>query len=345
VQGIGWGMGTRTLILLVSGALLVGCSGARPGTGHAAGTEARDADAKEADTKGAGAKEGEAKKEESRQVELTPEQAAKLGIATTPVQSARYAGTAEGFGAILSHDLVAQAAAELHTSVAASRLSDAALARAKRLADTPGALGADVVENAERQQAADQSAVQLARRKLTSLLGVAFPLRDGADSELERLADGSHKLARITFPVDAVLQGMPKVLRVSSIDAAGGTAWNAHTVWAAPQDPSLPGRSMFAILTESTLAEGARVRAQAESDAAILGAVVPEPAVVVADGLYWCYVKKDEDVYQRVAIDTSRPLGEGYFVGDGIAPGQEVVTAGAGSLLARELNASTASQD
>jgi hypothetical protein len=334
-------MGTKALILLLSGVLLVGCSGGGPAAGQAA--------TQEADPKKAGAQEraqeGEEKKEQTRQVELTPEQAARIGIVTTPVQSARYAGTAEGFGAILSHDVVAQAAAELHTSVAASRLSDAALARAKRLAGTPGALGADAVENAERQQAADQSAVQLARRKLTSLLGVAFPFHGGADSELEKLADGTHKLARVTFPVDAAITGVPTALRLSSIDAAAGSAWNAHTVWAAPQDPTLPGRSLFAILTDSTVAEGARVRAQAQSDAAIAGVVVPEPAVVVADGLYWCYVKKNEDAYRRVAIDTGRPLGEGYFVADGIAPGEEVVTAGAGSLLARELNASTEPED
>jgi hypothetical protein len=330
-------MGTKALILLLSGVLLVGCSGGGPAAGQSAGHGAT----KEADPREAGAQEGGGEKKETRQVELTPEQAARIGIVTTAVQSARYTRTAEGFGAILSHDVVAQAAAELHTSVAASRLSDAALARAKGLAGTPGALGADAVENAERQQAADQSAVQLARRKLTSLLGVAFPFHEGADSELEKLADGTHKLARVTFPMDAAITGTPKALRVSSIDAAAGTAWNAHTIWAAPQDPTLPGRSLFAILTDSTVAEGARVRAQAESDAAIAGVVVPEPAVVVADGLYWCYVKKNEDVYQRVAIDTNRPLGEGYFVADGIAPGEEVVTAGAGSLLARELNSGT----
>jgi hypothetical protein len=341
VQGTGWWMGTKTLILLLSGVLLVGCSGGGPAAGPAS---THEADQKKAGAQ-EGAPEGVEKKEQTRQVELTPEQAARIGIVTTAVPSARYAGTAEGFGAILSHDVVAQAAAELHTSSAASRLSDAALGRAKRLAGTPGALGADAVENAERQQAADQSAVQLARRKLTSLLGVAFPFHEGADSELEKLADGTHKLARVTFPVDAAIIGVPTTLRVSSIDAAAGTAWNAHTVWAAPQDPTLPGRSLFAILTDSTVAEGARVRAQAQSDAAIAGVVVPEPAVVVADGLYWCYVKKNEDAYRRVAIDTGRPLGEGYFVADGIASGEEVVTAGAGSLLARELNASTEPED
>jgi len=336
--------------VLASGLLLAGC-GASGKSGGGAASDAKAADAKESDAKDAGEKkEGDAKgadekKEGTRQLELTPEQVAKIGVVTTAVQTARYAGTAEGFGVVLSHELVAQVAADLHSSTAAARLSDAALARARRLAGGPGALGADALENAERQQAADSAAVQLARRKLTSLLGVAFPFHDGADSELEKLAEGSHKLLRATFPSDSQVTGTPKTLRVSSIDAQSGAAWSAHTVWAAPQDPTLPGRSLFAILTDATVAEGARVRAQAETDSGIVGVVVPEPAVLVSDGQYWCYIKKKEGVYQRVAIDPNRPLGEGYFVTAGIAPGQEVVTTAAGSLLARELNSSSESED
>jgi hypothetical protein len=323
-------MGTKTLILLLSSVMLVGCGAGGKSTGEPAAERAVDL---------------AVKKEDSRQLELTSEQVARLGVVTTPVQPARYASRAEGFGVVISHDLVAQAAADLHSAAAAAQLSGAALARAKGLAGGPGALGADAVENAQRQQAADQAAVQLARRKLTSLLGVAFPWKDGAAGELEKLADGAHKLLRVTFPADSAVTGTPRTLRVSSIDAIAGTAWSVHTVWPAPQDPSLPGHSVFAILTEATLAEGARVRAQAEPDSAVAGVVVPEPAVVVSDGQYWCYVRKKDDRYQRIAIDTSRPLGEGYFVADEIAAGDEVVTTGAGLLLARELNASTAAED
>jgi hypothetical protein len=369
-------MATKALIALLGAAMLVGCGGPAKTGGQlgavpaaaakeadakeAAGNEARakeadgkagdpkEADAKEADGKAGDAKEADAKDggaKDTRQLELTAEQVARIGVITTAVQAARYAGTAEGFGVILSHELVAQVAADLHSSTAAARLSDAALARAKGLAGGPGALGADALENAERQQAADSAAVELARRKLTSLLGVDFPFHDGADSELEKLAAGSHKLLRATFSSDSKMTGTPKTLRVSSIDAESGAAWNAHTVWAAPQDPSLPGRSVFAILTDATLTEGARVRAQAEADSGIVGVIIPEPAVVVSEGQYWCYLKKKEGVYQRVAIDTSRPFAEGYFVTEAIAPGQEVVTTAAGSLLARELNSSTEAED
>jgi hypothetical protein len=329
-------MGTKALILLLSAVMLVGCGASGKSTGEP--PAARPGDAKESP-------EAATQKEESRLLELTPEQAARLGVGTSAMQAARYAGRAEGFGVVISHDLVAQAAADLHSTTAAAKLSEAALARAKGLAGGPGALGADAVENAMRQQTADQAAVQLARRKLTSLLGVAFPWPDGAGGELERLADGAHKLLRVTFPADSAVTGTPKTLRVSSIDATAGTGWSARTLWAAPQDPSLPGHSVFAVLTDATLAEGARVRAQAESDSAVTGVVVPEPAVVISDGASWCYVKRNDDQYQRVAIDTSRPLGEGYFVADGLAAGDEVVTTGAGLLLARELNASTGTDD
>jgi hypothetical protein len=354
-------MGTKALIALLGAAMLAGCGGSGntgAGVPAAAATESREdkpataqtkpedgdaADAKPGAAKADEAKEGGAK--DTRQLDLTPEQVAKIGVVTSAVQTARYTGTAEGFGVILSHELVAQVAADLHSSTAAAKLSDEALARAKRLATGPGALGVDALENAERQQAADTAAVELARRKLTSLLGVAFPFHDGADSELEKLAEGKHKLVRATFPADSKITGTPKTLRVASIDAQSGTAWSAHTVWAAPQDPTLPGRSVFAILTDEAVMEGAHVRAQTEGDSGVVGVVVPEPAVVVSDGQYWCYVKKKEGVYQRVAIDTSRPFGEGYFVTEGILPGQEVVTTAAGSLLARELNASTEAED
>jgi hypothetical protein len=43
----------------------------------------------------------------------------------------------------------------------------------------------------------------------------------------------------------------------------------------------------------------------------------------------------------RREIDTDRPIGEGYFVTQGIAAGDRVVTAAASLLLAREMNPST----
>ena len=49
----------------------------------------------------------------------------------------------------------------------------------------------------------------------------------------------------------------------------------------------------------------------------------------------------------RAPITTDRPVGDDYFVpgGAGIAPGQKIVTTGAGLLLSRETNPSTGAGD
>ena len=348
-------MGTRKIVALLGVVVLVTCGGCGRSTGARAGAEAgasakgaADSNSGDGDSKGE-ARAGEAQSGDAAHphpLELPAEQAARLGVATTAVQEAHYSATFEGFGVVISHELVAQAAADLQAATAAARLSDAALARAKRLSEGPGALGVDTVETAQRQQSTDQAALLLARRKLTALLGVGFPWHgDAAGGELARIADGTNQLLRVTFPPVTTTAATPKVLRIASLDAPAAAAWTARTVWAAPQDPTLPGRSVFAVLINADLAEGARVRAQAPSDVAVSGVVVPDAAIVITNGEYWCYLKKKADTFQRVAIDPGRPLGAGYFVADAIAPGDEVVTTGAGLLLARELNASSAAED
>jgi hypothetical protein len=71
------------------------------------------------------------------------------------------------------------------------------------------------------------------------------------------------------------------------------------------------------------------------------GVLVPAAAVVISDGKYWCYVEQKPRIYVRREIATDRPFDAGYFVTQGIAAGDKVVTAAAGLLLAREMNPST----
>ena len=380
-------MGTKivwALLGTVGLAICAGCgsSGAAPAQAAAdepAAKAAGGAAAKdEADAKGEGAAKEGGEEAKPREVKLDDEQISHLGIVTTAVQATHYSPQSEGYGAVISHDAIAQAQADLQTALAASRASEKAFARTRELANGPGALGVDVLENAQRQQAADQSAVRLAQRKLTTLLGLEFPWHGAAaDAETEKLAEGAHRLLRVTFPPGGASAGKLKALRVSSLDEPAGADWTAKTIWRAPQDPTLPGQTVFALVTSADLSEGAHIRAQSLADTGTAGVVVPETAIVITEGQYWCYVKKengkeeasddkkedakddakddkkddkkddgkDDVVFQRVAVDGSHPTGSGYFVADGIEPGAEVVTTGAGSLLARELNSSTEAGD
>jgi hypothetical protein len=273
-------------------------------------------------------------------VTLTAEQVQKAGLATTPARAAHYAPEAAGYGLVTAHDLVAVAVAELTTAQAAAGQSRAAAARAQRLAGTPGALSADAVEVTTRQVAADTAALMLAQRRLSAVIGAGPPGGMRGSALLQDLASGKIKLLRATFALGARLLATPASLRVTRLDAA--TGWSVRPVWSAPADPNLPGRSFFALLRDSDVGEGERLLVWAPgSGPPQQGVTLPAAAVVISDGRYWCYVEARPGVYVRREVATDRPLGDDYFVTQGIAAGDKVVTAGAGLLLARELNPST----
>jgi hypothetical protein len=274
-------------------------------------------------------------------VTLTAEQVTKEGIATAPARAADYAPETTGYGVVIAHDAVAVAVAELTTAQAAAAQSRAAAARAQRLAGTPGALSADTVESATRQVAADTAALGLAGQRLSSVIGGASPAGLTSGPALQDLASGRVRLLRATFPLGAPFSGTPASLRVARLDAA--TGWTVHQVWSAPADANLPGRSFFALLRQTDAGEGERLLVWAPgAGPAQHGVTVPAASVVISDGRYWCYVAGKPGVYVRREVATDRPLGADYFVTQGITAGDQVVIAGAGLLLAHELNPSTA---
>jgi multidrug efflux pump subunit AcrA (membrane-fusion protein) len=74
------------------------------------------------------------------------------------------------------------------------------------------------------------------------------------------------------------------------------------------------------------------------------GAKIPMRALVYGESEAWVYLQTAENTFQRTKVDISRPLDDGYFV-DNVKPGDKVVTDGAGLLMAREINPSTATEE
>jgi hypothetical protein len=275
---------------------------------------------------------------------LGKEQIEKLGVATQPAQIASYAAEVSGYGQVQGHESIALLTAEIATADAAARQSSAALARGRQLAGTPGAFPADSLETMERQAAADAAALNLAQQKLTAALGQSGPWTGSAGrSMLADLAAGRAKLIRATFSAGSLGAGTPRRLRVAHFDVGGKMRdWKTSTVWEAPADAALPGRSFFALLAGSDFSEGERVQVWAAAGTANgSGVLIPGAAVVLHNDAWWCFIEKPAGTFIRVAIDTSRPLDDGYFVTDGVAAGDAIVTAAAGLLLAREINPGT----
>jgi hypothetical protein len=171
------------------------------------------------------------------------------------------------------------------------------------------------------------------------MFGLRPPWRDGGNMALlQGLADGNPQLVRITFPLGTLPADTPKSLHAARIDSGPAQRWKMTTVWGAPAEANLPGRSFFAILKGAEVGEGERILAWAPIGTAETGVVIPQSAVVINDGRYWCYLEEKAGTYVRTQIDAHRPFENGYFLSEGVKAGDRVVIKGAAQLLAQESN-------
>lgn len=154
---------------------------------------------------------------------------------------------------------------------------------------------------------------------------------------LRELASGKVRLVRVTFPLSALPAAVPKQVRLARF-AVGDFArnWTSTEIWDAPADPAVRGRSFFTVLRASDALEGERLQAWASSGTTVRGVTLPASAVIDSLGAFWCYIEKPAGTFTPTLVDTSRPLEGGYFVTEGVAAGDAVVTSGAELLLSQQ---------
>jgi len=284
-------------------------------------------------------------KEEGPGITLTEEQSEGMGLETAKLAAASYRGALTGYGMVMAFDALAQSDADTASAEAAAAQSRAAAARARDLSTgDDAAVSRETYEAATAKAATDATAVLLARRKADAAFGPDAPWRTAGQRAaiLARLQSGKSVLVKVTFPIGAAVA--PQRFTVTRM-GAGGKNWNTGAVWNAPADNTIPGRSLFALVDGSDLAQGERVIAAIPTGAAQSGVKVPRSALVMGEGDSWAYLKTGENTYVRSRVDTDHADNDGYFVSGGFSPGQEVVTTGAGQLYAREMNPSTEPAD
>ena len=304
---------------------------------------ATNAEPPEANAKAPAAKdaaEGAEKPGEPPTVKLKPEQVEASGVTTREVAVATHRDETAGYAVVLTHDTIAQPLAELRSAEAAARQSQSALARARSLAGTPGAVSADVEETAARQAGVDSANLALARQKLASAIGTSTPWPDAQNlAILEKIATSRLRLVRATFPLGVLTGTLPRALRATALGAPGASSgWQLEPVWAAPADATVPGRSVFALLAQPAAAEGERLNVYAPTGEVRQGFEVPAAALVMSEGKYWIYLERAPGTYERVEIPADAPTPGGYFIARGVHAGDKVVSSGAGALLAQESN-------
>ena len=289
-------------------------------------------------------KPAESEKPEGPGLTLKAEEVKSLGLTIQAASPAQFTGRIAGYGVVTALDTIAQADSEFLTAQAAASQSAAAAARARSLSTgEDAAISREQVEVAESKAAADAAALALARRKTEAAFGLNSPWHDAADRSavMQRLASGTAVLVRVTFA--AVGGPRPQRVEISRM-GADRKSWTAHTIWDAPADVTVPGRSFYALVDDSDLAQNERVTAAIPTGASEAGAKVPAHALVFGESEAWVYLQTAANTFLRTKVDISRPLDDGYFVTT-VKPGDKVVVDGAGLLLAREINPSTEAED
>ncbi|HEU0095413.1 MAG TPA: hypothetical protein VFQ52_03090 [Rhizomicrobium sp.] len=278
---------------------------------------------------------------------LKADEVESLGITTAPAQAASWREQVSGYGVVTALDAIAQTDADVMTAQAAAAQSAAAAARARSLSTgEEAAVSGEVLEAAQSKAAADAAALALARRKTESAFGRNAPWRDAASRQaiMARLASGRSVLVRVTFPLGSLGNETPHALQIARL-GANPKSWTATTIWEAPSDAAIPGRSFYALQDGSDLAQNEHVTTTVPVGAAQNGVTVPATALVYGESEAWVYVQTKPGTFLKTRIDTGKAMGDGYFVAQGVRAGQPVVIGGAGLLLARETNPSTAAED
>lgn len=283
-------------------------------------------------------------------IALTEMEIAKLGIETVPALATKYVPQVHGYGFVVNTTELAQLDAAIVTTAASQRQSLAALKRARILFGKPGAVHAvsnEALDAAEQRAAADEAALALASSSEVAAFGQNAPWRGMTrNSELvAKLTSGRAMLVEATFPLGVSLGTVPTSLTVTPLAGQHGHSnWNANKIWNAPANPTIPGRSFFALVNGTDLEQGEHVFVFAPTGKPITGVRVPKEAVILSEDKAWCYAEVAPHTFLRVLLDLSLPLEDGYFVARGISKNQAVVVGGTGLLLARETGPTPTSQ-
>jgi hypothetical protein len=279
-------------------------------------------------------------------VQLDAEQQRKLGIATAALETLAYRHSLEGPARVIDAQLVVASLADLGKAETDARTSAAAIKRARDLFAADAAVSAETLEAAQRQVAADDAQLRVARAHATLEFGAGAPWLDAArrESLLAALTDGTLAVVSATFP--SGFAGEPPQRLVLRRIGASGDTWTATELWTGPADAAVPGPTLLALLPASPgLSPGERLTAAAGSGPALAGVVVPAAALVLAGGAAWCYVQTAAETFERRELRLDRPVANGYFQATGEAAGfvagERVVVTGAGLLLAREIGGGT----
>ncbi len=276
------------------------------------------------------------------------------GIATVALTNSAHRQELRAYGAVLDlgkltelANRYANAQAQLDIAQAKLAATRAEFERDQKLYKNGQNISAAQAQQAEAAFRVDQAGVAAAQSLLGTIAATALQgwgkvlgqaiVDDGA--LVKGLIAGRKVLVQVTLRAGQTIAPPTQ----AAVQGAGGARVPLAFVSAATRtDPKLQGLSfLFTAAADGELLPGMTVVALLPAGPAVEGAAVPASAIVWEDGKAWAYFRTGPETFARRQLAAGLAPPKGGYLLRGVAPGSEVVVAGAQTLLSEEFRAQT----
>lgn len=264
-----------------------------------------------------------------------------MGLQTTNTAAAQFSPELKGYGHVQDTAALAGMVNDLASAQAAYLASSNEFERLKILG-SQGNASARALQAAQAAAAHDQLAIQAAHDHLLLSSTPALTDRPDLPAFIQSLAAQNAALVRVDLPAGEVPPAAPTGARIVSL--AGDSVDAGFLGAASATDPQIQGHGFFFLVSSNSagLAPGEAVTGYLKLPGdPLTGVIVPRDSIVRAGGANWIYVRNaDGKSYTRRMIALDHAVEGGWFVTNGVSPGDPLVLTGAQSLLSEELKAS-----
>ncbi|CAN5310028.1 hypothetical protein BH10PSE2_BH10PSE2_20100 [soil metagenome] len=267
---------------------------------------------------------------------------ARLSIRTGVLTASTYAPRVAGYARVIDAVPLATLDSDLSAAIATAAASQAEAARARALNGEDQMVATRVAEAAVATARADQARLRLLRTRVGLEWGRAIAgLSDGQRTGLvQALASGNAALLRIDAATPS-LDGGTVAVDLGPLGIAQARILGP----ARTADVRLQSSGRLAVVTgrlAQALSVGLVVPVQLAAGATASGVIVPDSAILRAEGGSWVFARTGTEGFTRRELVRPVPVDGGLFVSSGLEPGLVVALQGASALYAAEQSSAPA---
>jgi hypothetical protein len=262
----------------------------------------------------------------------------RMGLKVALLAAAQAPSEVKAFGRVLDPTPLVALVAERALAQTTLQASTKEYERVKTLFSQDRNASARALETAEAAMNKDQITVESVQLRLLAGWGKEITSRADLPAFVASLAARQTALIRVDVPLGEHPKAPPVSGRVSPVSIEENVI-EAQILGPAPTtDPQAQGEGYLLLAKTDTLAPGAALAAWLAVPGQVRsGVMVPRDAVLRHEGETFVYLQGISDVFQRKAVVLEHPVGDGWFVDQGLKPQEKVVVVGAQDLLSEEL--------